>query len=130
MEDQILAILLDMQKNMKSMDGRFAELQQDVSGLKAGQESLQKDVSGLKSDVSGLKVGQESLQEQVTKTNITLENEIGLKLTAFFDGRQLDMDKIDHISETVDAMNDAYAATDIVTRVNSAEINKLKAKIG
>lgn len=72
----------------------------------------------------------EPIQQEITKINVTLENDIGQKLSALFDGHQLDTEKIDHISETVDAMNNAYAATDIVARVNSAEINKLKSKIG
>ena len=94
-----------------------------LDGLEKGQELLQHDVNGLKA-------GQEALQEQVTKINITLENDIEQKLSALFDAHQLDSEKIDHIAETVESIDNAYAATDIVTRVNAAEINKLKSKIG
>ena len=111
-------------------------LRQDFTGLKEGQESLRQDVTGLKEgqeslrqDVTGLKEGQDSLQNQVTKINIKLENDIGRKLSALFDGHQLNAQKLDHIGKTVDAINEAYAATDTIARVNTAEIKRLKAKI-
>ena len=121
-----------------------SELKADVSGLKTDVSGLKTDVSGLKTDVSELKTGQEtlrqdvselkagqeSLEEQIIKINIKLENDIGRKISTLFDAHQLDSEKIDHILETVEAMNNAYAATDVITRVNTAEINKLKAKIG
>lgn len=130
-------------------------VKQDVTSLKAGQESLQRDVSGLKGghellqqEVAGLTAGQEALkqaqimtdihmekgqkflQQQVTKTNIILENDISQKLSALFDAHALDSEKIDHIVETVDTINNDYAATDVVTRVNAEEIKKIKEKIG
>jgi DNA polymerase III sliding clamp (beta) subunit (PCNA family) len=46
----------------------------------------------------------EPIQQEITKINVTLENDIGQKLSALFDGHQLDTEKIDPISETVDAM--------------------------
>lgn len=126
-----------LQQEVAGLTSGQEALRQDVSGLKEGQELLQQEVAGLtagqealKQDVTNLKQGQDSLQQQVTKTNIILENDIGKKLSALFDGHALDTEMIKHISETVETINDSYAATDIVTRVNTAEINKLKAKIG
>lgn len=105
-------------------------LKTDVSDLKIGQESL-------KQDVSGLKIGQESLKQDVSalkdgqlKINVKLENDIGKKLSALFDGHKLNTEKIDHISETVDDIDATMTAVDIVTRANVKEINKLKTKIG
>lgn len=105
------------------MDKKLEPIQQDISGIKS-------DISGMNSDISSLKDGQESLQEKIVKINITLENDIDKKLTALFDAHKLDSEKINHISETVDSMNDAYAATDMIARMNTAQINKLKSKIG
>lgn len=116
-------------------------LRQDVSGLKGGQELLQQEVAGLTAGQEALKQaqimtdikvekGQKFLQQQVTKTNIILENDIDQKLSALFDAHALDSEKIDRIVETVEAIDNAYAATDVVTKVNAAEIKKLKEKIG
>lgn len=105
------------------MDQKLKPIQQDVSSMKS-------DISGMESDISSLKDGQKSLQEQVTKANITLENDVSKKLSALFDAHQLDSEKIEQIHETVESLNDAYAGTDVLTRVNTAEIKKLKTKIG
>lgn len=102
-------------------------LQQEVAGLTAGQEALKQ--AQIMTDIK-VEKGQKFLQQQVTKTNIILENDISKKLGALFDAHALDSEKIDHIVETVEAINNAYAATDVVTRVNAAEIDKLKEKIG
>lgn len=98
-------------------------LQQEVAGLTVGQETLQQNISSLKQ-------GQESLQQQITKTNIILENDIDKKLSALFDGHALDTEMIKHIVETVDDIDAAMTAVDIVTKANIKEINKLKTKIG
>ncbi|MGX8710082.1 MAG: hypothetical protein ACQGTM_07535 [bacterium] len=87
-----------------------------LDGLEKGQEALQKDVS--------------TLQAGQLKIQITLENDIGKKISALFDGHQLDSEKIEHISETVDDIDAAMTAVDIVTKANIKEINKLKTKIG
>lgn len=102
-------------------------LQQEVAGLTAGQESLKQ--AQITTDIK-MEKGQKSLQGQITKISVILENDIDRKLTALFDGHKLDQEKIDYILETVEAINNSYAATDVITRVNTAEINKLKAKIG
>lgn len=91
--------------------------------LQAIRQIVKEEVDPVRQDVSGLK-------QEITKINITLENDIGQKLSALFDAHKLDSEKIDHISETVDSMNDAYAATDMIARMNTAQINKLKSKIG
>ena len=105
-------------------------LKQDISSVKT-------DISSVKTDISTLKKGQEALQKDVStlqagqlKINIELENNIDKKLSALFDGHQLDTEKIDHISETVDDIDASVTAMDIVTHANVKEINKLKAKIG
>lgn len=95
----------------------------DTELLQAISEMMDKKLDPIQKDISELKAGQ-------LKINITMENDIGKKISALFDAHQLDREKIDHITETVDAINNSYAATDIVTRVNTAEINKLKTKIG
>lgn len=102
-------------------------LQQEVAGLTAGQEALKQ--AQIMTDIK-VEKGQKFLQQQVTKTNIILENDISKKLGALFDAHALDSEKIDHIVETVDTINNDYAATDVVTRVNAEEIKKIKEKIG
>jgi chromosome segregation ATPase len=112
-------------------------LKQDISSVKTDISSVKTDISSVKTDISTLKKGQEALQKDVStlqagqlKINIELENNIDKKLSALFDGHQLDTEKIDHISETVDDIDASVTAMDIVTHANVKEINKLKAKIG
>lgn len=119
-----------MDKKLKPIQQDISGMKADISGLKEGQGSLQQDVSGMKSDISSLKTGQESIQGQVTKTNITLENDVGKKLSALFDGHQLNTEKLNHISKTVDDIDATTTAVDVVTKANTDEINKLKSKIG
>ncbi len=102
-------------------------LQQETAGLTAGQDALKQ--AQIMTDIK-MEKGQKSLQQQVTKINVTLENDIDKKLSALFDGHQLNTEKLNHISKTVDDIDATTTAVDIVTKANTDEINKLKAKIG
>lgn len=102
-------------------------LQQETAGLTAGQDALKQ--AQVMTDIK-MEKGQKSLQQQVTKINVTLENDIDKKLSALFDGHQLNTEKLNHISKTVDDIDATTTAVDIVTKANTDEINKLKAKIG
>lgn len=108
-----------------------AELLQAIGTMMDNKlKSIQEDISGIKADVSGLKSGQEALQEQVTKINIELENEIGKKLSALFDGHQLDTEKMDFIKDSVENIETTLEVTDIVSKANTQAIRKLKEKLG
>ena len=102
-------------------------MQQETAGLTAGQDALKQ--AQVMTDIK-MEKGQKSLQQQVTKINVTLENDIDKKLSALFDGHQLNTEKLNHISKTVDDIDATTTAVDIVTKANTDEINKLKAKIG
>ena len=102
-------------------------MQQETAGLTAGQDALKQ--AQIMTDIK-MEKGQKSLQQQVTKINVTLENDIDKKLSALFDGHQLNTEKLNHISKTVDDIDATTTAVDIVTKANTDEINKLKAKIG
>ena len=130
-----------LQAISEMMDKKLKPIQQDVSDLKQGQELLQQEVAGLTVGQDALKQaqimadikmekGQNSLQQQIVKTNIILENDISKKMGALFDGHALDTEMIKHISETIDDIDAAMTAVDIVTKANIKEINKLKTKIG
>jgi hypothetical protein len=77
-----------------------------------------------------LQKGQEALQQDVTKIKITLENEIDRKLSALFEGHQLETEKAGTVEEKMDDIESSLLALEVVTRNNIKEINKLKAKIG
>lgn len=105
-----------MDKKLEPIQQDLSSMKDNISSLKAGQETLQKDVS--------------TLQAGQLKIQIFLENDIDKKLSVQFDGHALNTEKIDHISETVDDIDAAMTAVDIVTKANIKEINKLKTKIG
>jgi hypothetical protein len=72
----------------------------------------------------------EPIQQDITKIKVFLENDIDKKLSALFEGHQLNTEKLNDIGETVDDIDAAMTAVDIVTKANIKEINKLKTKIG
>ncbi|MGX8702031.1 hypothetical protein [Caproiciproducens sp.] len=72
----------------------------------------------------------EPIQQDITKIKVFLENDIDKKLSALFEGHQLNTEKLNDIGETVDDIDAAMIAVDIVTKANIKEINKLKTKIG
>lgn len=111
-----------MSQNQKNTFRRMTKMN-DNELLQAISEMMDKKLEPIKQDISKLKDGQ-------LKINITIENDIGKKLSALFDGHQLNTQKIDHISETVDDIDASITAVDIVTRANIKEINKIKSKIG
>lgn len=77
-----------------------AELKTDVAGLKTDVAELKTDVAELKADVAGLKTNVSSLNErvatletdvsdikqQVTKTSLTIENEIRVNIQRVAEG--------------------------------------------
>jgi hypothetical protein len=98
-------------------------LMNDNELLQAISEMMDKKLEPIQKDICDLNAGQ-------LKVNIFLENDIDKKLSALFDGHALSTEKIEHISETVDDIDAAMTAVDIVTKANIKEINKLKTKIG
>ena len=119
-----------MQADISGVKGNISGIQADIPGLREGQTSLRQGQESLRQDTADLRQNQKLLQEDVTKIKVTLENEIGRKLSALFDGHQLDTEKIAQIGDTVDDIDAAMTAVEIVTKANTKEINKLKAKTG
>lgn len=95
----------------------------DQELLKAIRQIVKEEIDPVKKDVSTLQAGQLKIQ-------ILLENEIDRKLSALFEGHQLDSQKIDHINETVDDIDASLTAVDVVTHANTKEINRLKSRLG
>lgn len=89
----------------------------------------EKELLRSKEDVSGLKAGQDSLQEQFVQINSTLDD-MSRKLSALIDAYRLGGKQLDRILEALEKIKKAHAATDVIARMNTAEIDKLKAKIG
>ena len=130
-----------LKADVSTLKQDFSGLKGDVSGLKGGQELFQQEVAGLTVGQEDLKQaqimadikmekGQKSLQQQVTKTNITLENDIGRKISALFDAHQLDREMIQSIQDSVEMIEETVAVNDSLSKINAQDIHKLKEKIG
>lgn len=70
-----------------------AELKTDVAGLKTDVAELKTDVAGLKTNVSGLnervaalETDVSDIKQQVTKTSLTIENEIRVNIQRVAEG--------------------------------------------
>lgn len=68
----------------------------------------------------------EPVKQDVLKIQVTLENDISKKLSALHEGHMLNTEKLEHISDTVDDIESSVVALDIMNKVNTDEIIKLK----
>lgn len=72
----------------------------------------------------------EPIKQEITKINITLENDVCKKLSALFDAHQLDSEKIQSVKDTVESIEEVVDTNDTLSRVNAREIRRLKEKMG
>ncbi len=108
-ENEILLKILD---KLESVDNRLNSLEVGQASLESGQASLKKDLSEVK--------------DRTKKIELTLENDISKKLGVLFDGHALNAEKLDHISKTVDDIESSVVALDVMNKLNTDEIIKLK----
>lgn len=66
------------------------------------------------------------VKDRTKKMELTLENDIAKKLSALYDGHMLNTEKLEHISDTVDDIESSVVALDVMNKVNTDEIIKLK----
>lgn len=66
------------------------------------------------------------IKDDLTRIHLTLENDISKKLSALHDGHMLDTEKLKHIFDTVDNIEPSVVALDVMNKVNTDEIIKLK----
>lgn len=121
MENQVLSILLDLQKDIKNMDVRLGKIEQDVSGLKQGQTNLEQGQAALQQDMTEVK-------QRTTKIEIVLENNISDKLDSLFIGHEVNtkkLSKLDTIEKTVEETKDTVDVMFNVVQKHSGEIKEL-----
>jgi hypothetical protein len=102
----------------------------DTELLQAIRQIVKDEVNPVKQDVTSIKGVLSDLKAGQLKINVTLENEIGLKLSALFDAHQLDSEKIQSIKDTVEAIEEVVDADDTLAKINARDIRKLKEKLG
>ena len=66
------------------------------------------------------------IKDDLARIHLTLENDISKKLSALYDGHTLNTEKLEHISDTVDDIASSVVALDVMNKVNTDEIIKLK----
>lgn len=77
-------------------------------------EMMDKKLEPIQQDISDLKEGQ-------LKINITLENDVNKKLSALFDGHQLDSEKIQSIKDTIESVEEAVDANDTLKHAGNSK---------
>ena len=77
-------------------------------------EMMDKKLEPIQQDISDLKEGQ-------LKINITLENDVNKKLSALFDGHQLDSKKIQSIKDTVESVEETVDANDTLKHAGNSK---------
>lgn len=66
------------------------------------------------------------VKDRTKNIELTLENDISKKLSSLYEGHMLNTEKLEHISDTVDDIESSVVALDIMNKVNTDEIIKLK----
>jgi len=105
------------------------EISSQVEPLKQGQAKLEQGQAKLEQGQAKLEQGQAKLEQEVTKINITLENEVNKKLNLLFEGQQGMNEKfvkLDTIADDVEKIKITVNALEAMTRTNCTEIKKLK----
>lgn len=87
--------------------------------LSAMKQLLDSSLEPIRSDLK-------DIQDRTKRIELTLENEVTQRLDALADGYKLHNEKLDQILTTVDDLESASAASDVMHKLAADEIIKLK----
>ena len=110
-----------------------AELKTDVAGLKTDVAELKTDVAGLKTNVSGLnervaalETDVSDIKQQVTKTSLTIENEIRVNIQRVAEGH-LDLSrKLNKCIQISSDIKDKQEIQDIYNNMPTTRLQVVK----
>lgn len=111
-----------VEQNVNEVKHGQASLEQSVDGLKAGQASLVQTVDGLK-------VGQASLEqafEGIKTSQARMENELGGKLDALIDAREVQLDVNDRICSTLQRIENKVDRLNLKVSAHEAALKLIK----
>ncbi len=150
LEEKDLQAIAQMMKGLETrIDQKLKPIQEDISGLKSGQEAMRTEISGLKSgqeamrtEISGLKSGQEAMRTEISgikdrldrvedraqQTAVLLEADINRKLDLLFEGHDAIMERLDQLAakSELELLRSDMDMMKLAMRSMSQEIAELK----
>lgn len=73
MDNKILELLFDMQKDMKNMQKDVKNMQKDMENMQSDIKGIKKDIDGMKNDISGINYRLDKIEFKVNDGFETLE---------------------------------------------------------
>ena len=108
-----------IEKRFDLFETRFDSVEKRFDSFEKRFDSFEKRFDRMEADLSEVK-------DRTKNIELTLENDISKKLSALHEGHMLNTEKLEHISNTVDDIESSVVALDIMNKVNTDEIIKLK----
>ena len=91
--------------------------------------SMQSEIRSIHTEMSEMKQAQQQQGQEITKINVTLENDIKPQLQLLMegqDGMNEQFQKLDQVAEDVEEIKVKVTALENVTRDNTSQIRELK----
>lgn len=91
--------------------------------------SMQSEIRSIHTEMSEMKQAQQQQGQEITKINVTLENDIKTQLQLLMegqDGMNEQFQKLDQVAEDVEEIKVKVTALENVTRDNTSQIRELK----
>ncbi|MBC8537271.1 hypothetical protein [Feifania hominis] len=107
-----IALLLDRQSEQlndkfSKIDERFEKIDERFAAQESTISRLSDDLSQFKRDVANLFERQmQATIDSETRINIKIENEIGKKIDALFDGYKLNFERHEELKDRVDSLEE------------------------
>lgn len=89
-------------------------------------ESIEKRFDSFEKRFDRMEADLSEVKDRTKNIELTLENDISKKLSALHEGHMLDTERLKHIFDTVDNIESSVVALDVMNKVNTDEIIKLK----
>ena len=112
-------ILMQILNRLESMDNRLGAVENKLGGMDDRLGVVENKLGDMNARMG-------NVEQLALKTQLTLENDISKKLSALYDGHMLNTEKLEHISDTVDDIESSVVALDVMNKVSTDEIIKLK----
>ena len=136
LEEKDLQAIAQMMKGLETrIDQKLKPIQEDISGLKSGQEAMRTEISGLKSgqeamrtEISGIKDRLDRVEDRAQQTAVLLEADINRKLDLLFEGHDAIMERLDQLAakSELELLRSDMDMMKLAMRSMSQEIAELK----
>ena len=122
LEEKDLQAIAQMMKGLETrIDQKLKPIQEDISGLKSGQEAMRTEISGIKDRL-------DRVEDRAQQTAVLLEADINRKLDLLFEGHDAIMERLDQLAakSELELLRSDMDMMKLAMRSMSQEIAELK----